>query len=531
MSDAAPISDDELAGLFRGFGCRPLALAVSGGADSMALMHMVARWSRWDEVKAAWDERWRRALTHQINDVVPQRTDWTGLARPPWLLDMKTAETGMTPHIVVLTVDHGLRETSADEARFVCEEAGNLSLPCVVLKWEGAKPASGLQESARTARRDLMCDMLRAERGLLSDIARAAPFGANSCMFRRLVMAHHQEDQAETFLMRLARGSGLEGLCGIRPSDWIERGPTPERPASFSVRVERPLLDIPKARLVATLESYGAQWVEDLSNEDERFERVRVRKMMRLLDELGLSAEKIALSARRLRDADMAVMRLLHAEGTGRAADDANAVRVEIDLVNSRDLVSRYTATRALRRILAAYGGAARPAELAQVERLATTTQLPRSRAEIGRLTLGGCKIEFHGECGQWLRIYREGSGEALPVLPVEPGRAVDWDGRRFSVEAGADAKPGALVRALGLQGWADLKKAVPEIAKLKWPAAAAATLPVVERDGQIVAYVGVLEGLRGERNAPCEVIAAWNAFAAGHETAFWSTFRGISDF
>lgn len=534
MSDAAPISDDELTGLFRGLERRPLALAVSGGADSMALMHMVARWAKREDVRAAWAEFWRHALTHQLDDVCARRTDWTGLAKPPWLEGIDTAEdlkrTGGTPHVVVLTVDHGLRAASADEARFVCEEAVKLGLPCVALRWEGEKPSTGIQEAARAARRDLMCDVLRAEQGVLDDVAHSGHFGWAVQQPRQLVMAHQQEDQAETFLMRLARGSGLEGLGGMKRSDWALRPSVAERPTAFSFPVERPLLEQPKARLVATLKAYGARWVDDPSNEDNRFERVRVRKAMPLLADLGLTPEKIALSARRLRDADMAVLRLLHAADATRARNGATAVCVEVDLVNSTDFASRYTATRALRRLLAGYGGAARPAELAQVERLAAQAIRPGSRAQIGSITLGGCKIECHGENGRWLRVFREGSGVGLPVLPIGPGQTVDWDGRRFTVAAGPDAKPGAVIRALGLQGWADLKKVVPEMAQLRWPAAAAATLPVIEWAGQILSYVGVSEGLAGESGDPAAVISAWDAFVAKHPAAYRCMFVGISD-
>lgn len=534
MGNVASISDIELTGLFAGLERTPLALAVSGGADSVALMHMMARWTARTEVRAKWAESWRQALTQQIDDVAPQRTDWTGLAKPPWLRDIKTTEDlqqiGGTPHVVVLTVNHGLREASAEEVLFVADEAAKLGLPCVVLEWHGEKPSTGIQEAARAARRDLMCDVLRAEQGELADIARAAPLGAGSYLYRRLVMAHHQEDQAETFLMRLARGSGLEGLGCMKPSDWIARGPTAERPSAFRVPVERPFLDVPKARLVATLEAYGAKWVEDPSNEDQRFERVRVRKALAQLGEVGLTAEKIALSAGRLRDAEMGIVRLLHAESAGRATDGATAVRAEVDLINSCDFVSRYTAVRALRRILSAYGGSAREAEMAQVEPLATQTLRPQSRAAIGMLTLGGCKIECHGEFFNWLCVYREGSGEGLPVTRIEPGQTVDWDGGRFEVSADERAPAGAIVRALGMQGWADLKKTVRELAQLKWPAAAAATLPVVERHGSIVAYVGVTEGLRSEMDAPDKVLTAWNSFAAGHEATFWGRFGGVRD-
>jgi len=95
---------------------------------------------------------------------------------------------------------------------------------------------------------------------------------------------------------------------------------------------------------------------------------------------------------------------------------------------------------------------------------------------------------------GQRLRFYREGSGAGLPILPVAPGQTVDWDGARFSVVAQGDAQPGAIVRALGMQGWVDAKKLVPGLDSVGLPAAAVATLPVVAEGatGEVISYCGL---------------------------------------
>lgn len=526
MSDAAPISDDELTGLFRGLERRPLALAVSGGADSMALMHMVARWAKREDVRAAWAEFWRQALTHRLDDVSARRTDWTGLAKPPWLEGIDSAEdlrrAGGTPHVAVLTVDHGLRAASADEARFVCDEAAKLGLPCVALRWEGEKPSTGIQEAARAARRDLMCDVLRAERGLLVDLAwpsrlRLAGFS------RSLIMAHHMEDQAETFLMRLARGSGLDGLRGMREIDWIHGSATPERPHAFDVMVERPLLGVAKARLVATLKAYGACWVDDPSNEDNRFERVRVRKAMPLLADLGLTPEKIALSARRLRDAEFDFQWVMYGDELThkRPAFWHGGLMSEFEFdPRNPFFCGMYVAMRTLRQVLRGHGGNARDVELAQLEKLLAARIAERPSG----MTLAGCKIDFLDD-GRRLRIYREGSGEGLPVLPIAPGQTVDWDGRRFEVSSDETAPGGAVVHALGMQGWADLKRAVPSLAGLKWPAAAAATLPVIGVNGQIVAYPGVRSVLDSLRELPDPIRADWVAFAGDGDQHFRAVF------
>lgn len=527
------LNDQDIARLFTGFERRPLALAVSGGVDSMALMHMIARWSRRSDVRAAWAECWRRAFRCETADGMPWRMDWAGLGKPSWLRDVETVgeleHAGGIPHVVVLTVDHGLRgATSADEARFVAEQACALGLPCVILKWDGDKPATGIQEAARTARRDLMCDVLRAERGALADIAQSVPHGAASDLSRVLVMAHHREDQAETFLMRLVRGSGLEGLSGIRPRDLVMRAATAERPHAFEAPVWRPLLDVPKARLAATLESYGARWVDDPSNDNEQFERVRVRKMLAQLGEVGLTAEKIALSARRLRDAEFDfrhVMQDSNKLAERRAVFSHGALMSEFE-ISGPFFSGPYVAMRSLRQILRGHGGSARDVELAQVEKL-LSMRAPED-GWLSGMTLAGCKIEFLDESGRRLRIYREGSGAGLPAVSIRSGQIVDWDGRRFEVSASEHTPPSAVVRALGMQGWADLKRAVPRIADLKWPAAAAATLPVIACGDDLIAYPGIDSVLTGLGNSiRAEILADWAAFQGEHGPMFCASFTG----
>ena len=542
MRAAAPISDEEMPGLFAELEHGPLALAVSGGADSMALMHMMARWMRRDDVRKAWALRWQRTLSTPMNCQSRAPIDWVGLAKPPWLVGIETGEElkriGGTPHVVVLTVDHGLREASGDEARFVAEEAQKLGLACVVLRWEAAKPATGIQEAARTARRELMCDVLRAEAGLLDDIARSAKFGRVINVTRSLITAHHQEDQAETFLMRLARGSGLEGLGAMRELDYFNCRTTQERPHALEVGIRRPLLDVPKARLVATLKAYGATWVEDPSNIDERFERVRVRRMMPVLAELGLSAQKLALSARRLRNAELDLHWMMDSEEfiERRPAFWHGGLMSEFEFDTGNPFFSGdYVSMRTIRQLLRGHGGGARDAELSQLEKLLILC------GEDGRpsgVTLGGCKIEFMEGAGQRMRVYREGSGEGLPAVRINPGQTIDWDGRRFEVTAGENAPLGATVCALCMQGWADLKKAVPRLAELKWPAAAAATLPVVAGEAGIIAYPGitsVLEQLgKAAELADCvpptldSVGQEWRAWA-GKSNAWYSAFFNSS--
>ncbi|MGI9403502.1 MAG: tRNA lysidine(34) synthetase TilS, partial [Hyphomicrobium sp.] len=241
MSTAAPISDaerDARLAVLQPF--RVLILAVSGGADSVAMMHLVA----------SWQQQHGRAGRK----------------------------------IIVATVDHGLRPESGREAQWMADEAHALGLVHETLVWVGGKPETGLQDAAREARYHLLAELSWRLRN-------DGPVA--------IVTAHTQDDQAETFLMRLARGSGLDGLTGM---------PTTRRlGVAADCKLVRPFLGLPGARLVATLRFRGLNWIEDPSNKQDRFERVRVRNARCDLEQLGLTNEKIALSAQRLERARTAL--------------------------------------------------------------------------------------------------------------------------------------------------------------------------------------------------------------------------------
>ena len=237
--EAAPISAAEARTLFELLAdASTLVLAVSGGADSTALMWLAARW-----------RRGRR----------------TG------------------PRLLAVTVDHGLRRESAAEARAVKRLARRLGIVHRTMRWRGKKPASGLQQAARTARYHL-----------LANAAKAARAGV-------VLTAHTLDDQAETVLIRMSRGSGLGGLGAMaRVSALPIVGTT-------GITLVRPLLDIPKARLIATLARAKIEFVDDPSNRDPRFTRARLRGLMPMLAREGLDAHHLALIARRLRRAEAAI--------------------------------------------------------------------------------------------------------------------------------------------------------------------------------------------------------------------------------
>jgi tRNA(Ile)-lysidine synthase len=180
--------------------------------------------------------------------------------------------------VAVATVDHGLRPESAHEAALVARAAAGFGLPHRTLHWRGEKPAHGVPEAAREARYALL-------------VAHAREIGAS-----HLITAHTQDDQAETVLMRLARGSGPAGLAGMRPL--VDRD---------GIHHARPLLGVPKADLVALCREHGWPFVEDPTNRDERFARPRWRRLAPLLAAEGLTPKRLARLAARVRRAEEAL--------------------------------------------------------------------------------------------------------------------------------------------------------------------------------------------------------------------------------
>ena len=226
-----------------------IALAVSGGGDSMALLWLAADWAK----------------------------------SQPVILS-------------VVTIDHRLRPESNAETLVVKQAAKQLGLAHTTLTWQGWQGEGNLQDAARQARLTL----INAWRG---DI-------------RHVLMAHTLDDQAETFLMRLRRGSGVDGLSGIAPRRTLGHSLPPQIDETISAgigsaewHIIRPLLDISRVALRQYLTTIEADWVEDSSNHDSRYERVRMRQVMPHLDAVGLHPDNLAATAKSLRRAREALTR------------------------------------------------------------------------------------------------------------------------------------------------------------------------------------------------------------------------------
>ena len=408
-----------------------IAAAVSGGPDSLALAFLADRWAR--------------------------------------------ARGG---RVTALTVDHGLRPEAAREARQVARWLKAAGMRHFILRWRHDRAALAIGESsgeaashaptpgnsrlanvqaaARSARYRLLGDWCR-EHGVL-----------------HLLLAHHREDQAETLLLRLGRGSGLDGLAAMAPV--VERG---------ALRLVRPLLDVSKAELAAYLVARGQAWIADPSNRDPTYARVRLRRLMPALAAEGLTANRLAETAARLAQARSAlatqVVDLLARAATihpeGYLALDARAVAS----------APREIGLRALAQAIACIGGSAYGPRLERLERLYAL--LREDRSALGRgCTLGGCRIvpaPLHAKAADGaVLVMREIAGVA-PALPVNGAAPVLWDGR-FSV-ATSEGLRDLEVGALGEADWRMLQQRGVSN-PLRLPRDVIVTLPAVRRHGSLLA-------------------------------------------
>lgn len=311
---------------------------------------------------------------------------------------------GLEPHarsdIHVVTVDHALRREAAAEADFVVREAASLGLPAQKLRWEGPHPKTGVPAAAREARYSLMADVCRQHQAVL-------------------VTAHTLDDQAETLVMALARGAGVDGLSAMQPETELN-----------GLTVVRPFLEIARARLRATLARAGAKWVEDPTNRDAAFERVRVREALKLLEQEGVSQAGLARSSRRLSRARSALAhaaKSLEREAVVHQASGFGRIMRELFFLAPDEIQLRCLLATAR-----AYGGGMAQS-LAGAEGLLDWMQSGAGKAR----TFAGCRIVRRS--AEFV-IGRE--GERINEVPVqiEPGQCVaEWD-RRYHVSAGREA-------------------------------------------------------------------------------------------
>lgn len=402
------ISDAELVRLFeRCASLDRVALAVSGGADSLALLILACRW---------------RQLT------------------------------GSSTTLHVLTVDHGLRAESAAEADFVLATAARYGVEARAMRWDGPYPSANIEAVAREARYRLLTGAARE-------------IGCSV-----VATAHHREDQAETLLLRLARGSGVYGLAAMATERDQE-----------GVTLFRPLLGLPRATLRGVVEAEGLRPVLDPHNDDPRFDRVRMRQLMPQMESVGLDAATLAATANRLRRAaaaiDVFVGRLFRDFAV---ADDLGGVRLDAAALAAEPEEVRL---RAVGRILRAAGGAPYMPRLDTVEALERAMQ----GADFARHTAAGVLIDLRR--GQF-RFQREAGRQGLPSQRFERCYDQVWDGR-FRISAShLDGAP-IDIGPLGAMGRRILAVCVP-----KGMPQAIESLPALRLEGRLIAVPSLLPQL-----------------------------------
>ncbi len=368
-----------------------IAVAVSGGADSMALLCLARIW----------------ALHHHTK-------------------------------LSALVVDHGLRPESADEAAQVKTWAQALGVPCDILTPDHPITGGNTQAWARDMRYRLMADWCRAHRA------------------DALLVAHHAQDQLETMLMRLVRASGVEGLAAMRPLT-----------EKHGIPVLRPLLSVTKQQLIATLQASGQAWLEDPSNQSERYTRNRLRQVAETLMEEGLSADRIATVSKQLADtSDFLAERVADALNAHVTIHDAGYADCPLDLFAT---LPGEIGWRVLRTLLATISGEALPVrsdKLMPLYHLLVERQLYKPR------TLGGCLLVPDAKKGR-LFIGRELA--AIRDKALINKHETKWDGR-FAVAIDGVPEQKMWVDALGESALAELQLAVlPAI-----PKAIMATFPAL---------------------------------------------------
>ncbi len=369
-----------------------VAVAVSGGADSLALTLMLAEWCRENNIP-----------------------------------------------LTALTIDHGLRAEAAEEARQVARWLKKHDILHKTFKWQGDKPESNIQDQARLARYRLMGQWCQANN------------------VSKLFLAHHQGDQAETFLIRLFRGSGVAGLSAMKGmSDFPVPLPGPLiEENGGQIIICRPLLSVPKERLEATLQHLDQPWIEDPSNQNTTFTRVKVRNLLRESDIEGLNAERMAQTAAR-----MARVQSLLQSLTAELAQDCVSyypegyieVKIKPLMAAHEEITLRCLAS--LTRTIS--GGQFAP----RLARLETLNDRLKGREFAGQ-TIGGCLISPLQD--DRIMISREVAA-IKDILNLEREASALWDGR-FIVQNKATA---GVVKKLEPADWQMLCRDNPDLKKLK---------------------------------------------------------------
>lgn len=318
-----------------------IAVAVSGGADSMCLTYLAQQWA----------EKWNVKL-------------------------------------VALTVDHGLRPESEKEAKHVAKQLKSSGITHQILRWVGEKPTTRIEETAREARYQLLCDYCKQKK---------IPI---------LLLAHHRQDNIETFFLRLTKATGLTGLAGIHPMK--RRG---------DILLLRPLLNADKQDILSFLKQKNIDWVEDPMNQNPVFERVHWRQQFPILSKMGLRAEYLTRTLARLRRADNALTQITDNIIHQIQPDERGFVAIPLNMF---DKLPEEIQIRILLHFIPIIGGTDKPLSLDRLETILANKPI--------RITFGNCYLIRHKNN---LLIAKE--ADRMPAPTEIPAKKwIVWD--RFKI-------------------------------------------------------------------------------------------------
>ena len=356
-------------------------------------------------------------------------------------------------------VDHALRTESADEAAETQKRLATLDIPATILRWEHGDVTSRIHVTARRARYELLTKACK------------------NAGISHLLLAHQREDQAETIAMRLAKGSGIDGLSGIASVSTKD-----------GVQCLRPLLSIAKERLIATCDAAKISYVTDPSNLSEKYARGRLRRLMPLLAEEGLTIDRLVDLGERAataRDALYHYTNELLARTASLSAYGVITIKRADFLAAPRGII-----VRALTQCLQAVHTADYAPELQSLSQLIDALN---TDGETSGRTLHGCLVSRHDDT---ITILRELSHVA-PTQPIHAGETVLWDGR-WLVTLKADfvaSKPPYTLRPLGNPPHDILDKLAPKLRHDLPQGRARATLPSLWQGGNLLAMPSINAG------------------------------------
>ncbi|NNF24707.1 MAG: tRNA lysidine(34) synthetase TilS [Rhodobacteraceae bacterium] len=338
--------------------------------------------------------------------------------------------------VEAVTVDHRLRAEAAEEAEFVAASCAKLGVPHHVLVWRHGKITGNLQDAARRARYDLIAKWAK-RRGLA-----------------HVALGHTADDQAETFLMRLARQSGVDGLSGMKP-----------RRKMAGITFHRPFLSFQRQELRSYLRRHDIAWIEDPSNADERFDRIKARRALAALAPLGIGPDELSGVAHNLQMERSALRHCTAAEFARIGAVDRGDLVFEArELARLHPEINRRLLIAALRWI----------SEADYAPRAEALIKLQTAIRHGKSHTLHGCRILTQKKT---VRITRE----ARAVRDTECGTRQLWDGR-WKLR-GPHSRT-LRVRALGAAGLAQC----PDRKRSGLPRASLLASPGIWHDNNLVA-------------------------------------------